>query len=570
MYSLSNVIITSVGKFVWRDIMQKDFRKSEKTMDLVHSGSQIKALDHGELKDTSKDTIELYLSELNAKAYEWAQAYPIKRKIKLLESVLANIEKYKEEWIKLDLIARRIPEGHPDAVHSIVGTAGGSMLSVRLTLEILKKIEAHGAMKPFVGAHQDGDRVVIESFPRNQEDAREFPGFKGQIHLMRGTKVEDLPALQAAFYKNKNFKGAVCLILAAGNFAKLAVEDILQKMFVENRVIILKDNPVLEYMGPLMEKVLEPLIKEGVLRIVVGGVTVGKLLVEHPMVDEIHMTGSDKTFETIVYGPGSQGQENKKINKPVTNKHITAELGNVAPVIVVPGEWLERDYDSFAKELVGLLVRYNGYACTTPRTLILSKNWKGSAKIVERIIHHMEKATPPVNYYPGTNRTFEEAKALYPQATQIGTLEDTKQPVMFIKGLDAKDDEVAFRREFWGTILSQVYLEGDSPEEFLRNAVEFANKKLWGTLAATLYIDPNTEKKLEAKQLLKKAIDDLKYGTVTINIGSGWSIAIGVHPWGGYPGSSYQNIQSGNTFVHNVFMLDKIEKCVLHAPFRKV
>jgi hypothetical protein len=42
-----------------------------------------------------------------------------------------------------------------------------------------------------------------------------------------------------------------------------------------------------------------------------------------------------------------------------------------------------------------------------------------------------------------------------------------------------------------------------------------------------------------------------------------------VLPWGGYPGNTPFDIQSGTGWTANALMLDKIEKSVLWGPFYK-
>ena len=66
-------------------------------------------------------------------------------------------------------------------------------------------------------------------------------------------------------------------------------------------------NPVNDYPGPIFEKVCAELISRGVLRIVYGGAEVGTHLVRHDDVADVHVTGSDKTFEAIVFGGGPEG-----------------------------------------------------------------------------------------------------------------------------------------------------------------------------------------------------------------------------------------------------------------------
>jgi hypothetical protein len=531
-------------------------------------GAQTKTVQAGRLPDTPLETINSYLKELKDHQLEWAQSYPIAKRIELLEKTLTNIDKYKEEWGKADLLARQIPEGHFSEPDSFIAGPAVAARIIRVFNDTLRKIEKNGGYKPFAKARQDGNRVIVDCFPLHAKEKLLLPGFRGEIHLAEGTKTEDIPSLQAKFYKDKTYEGGVSLVLAAGNISSLTISDLFHKLMVEKKVVIVKAHPVLEYMGPLLEKVMEPFITAGFVRVVNGGAREGQHLVTHPLIDDIHLTGSDKTFEAIVYGRGPEGDENKKNDHRINPKPVTGELGNITPVIVVPGEWKDRDFDYQADNIFSMLAFYNGYTCTTPRVLILPKSWDGSKILMEKIEDCMRKAKPAVNYYPGTEQTIGDARACYPELDQFGTLSSDTQPWMLAKDLDASKDENAFDREFWSAFLSQTYLSGDSPEEYLLNAVKFANEKLWGTLSAAIIIDPKTEKTLKANGTLNKAIHQLHYGTVALNVYPGLSQAFGSSPWGGYPGATYTDIQSGNGFVMNGLMLDKIEKSVVSAPFR--
>jgi hypothetical protein len=530
-------------------------------------GSKIQAVLHGKLPDTPLETIDQYLKELKSHQEEWAQDYTISNRIKLLEETLKNIDKYKEEWVKGDLLARHIPKGHPEELESNLwpGQAG---LYTRQVIEILQEIEKTGGSKPFAKARQDGGRVIVESFPRTIKDKLAFAGWRGEIHLESGTKLENLVSYQAKYYKDKTYQGGVSLLLMAGNVASLAISDLYQKLINEKRVVIIKVHPVLEYMGSILTKILEPFIKSGFVRIVMGGALEGSHLTSHPLVDDIHMTGSDKTFEAIVYGGGAVGAKNKAKDHRLNGKPVSAELGNITPVIVVPGDWEEKDYDYQADNIFFMLSAVNGYACIAARVLILPKFWPGSEKLLKKLQTRMEEAPQPVNYYPGTDPTVADAIACYPHMTKFGDLDKEHQPWMFVKDLDAHKDEVAFNREFWTSFLGQTYMDGTDTKDYLMNAVRFANEKLWGTLAATIIIDPKIEKELTNTGVLQKAIDQLHYGTVVINTYPGLAFSLGTCPWGGYPGATYDNIQSGNGFVLNPFMLDKVEKSVIYTPFQ--
>lgn len=531
-------------------------------------GSKTQVLQSGKLPDTPIEKIDQYLKGLKEKQLIWSQSYPLEKKIQLLEQVLVNLEKYKEEWAIEDMKARHIPKGHFSEGESHLGGPGAAASGTHVYIEILKKIATDGPNKPFSTIHQKGDRVVVDTYPLNLLDKIKMPGVKAEVHLQLGTKIEDYDKLQALSYKDKYHPGGISLILGAGNVSGLTVTDIYHKLFVEKKVTIVKAHPVLEYMGPLLEKVFEPFIKEGFLKIVQGGAKEGHHLVTHPLVDDIHMTGSDKTFETIVYGGGEEGRKNKAADHRINNKPVTAELGNVTPVIVVPGDWNEADFDYQAKNIFSMMAIFNGYTCTTMRVLILPKGWDGSAKLVKKLEDIMADMTPAVNYYPGTGQTFSDAMSCYPGASVFGKLDEDRQPWMLVKNLDAKDDETAYNREFWASFTTQTYLEGKTKEEYLENAVKFANEKLWGTLSVAIVIDTKTQKELTDSGVLDKVIDDLHYGTVAFNVYPGFSMQAEGNPWGGYPGATYNNIQSGNSFVHNPYMLEKVEKSVFFMPFR--
>ena len=121
--------------------------------------------------------------------------------------------------------------------------------------------------------------------------------------------------------------------------ASLGPRDVLSKLFVEGKVVVMKANPVNDYLVPHWRRALAALIDAGVLRIVDGGAAVGQYLTGHARIDEVHITGSDKTYDAVVFGTGPEGARRKEADEPALDKPVTAELGNVSPVIVVPGKW---------------------------------------------------------------------------------------------------------------------------------------------------------------------------------------------------------------------------------------
>ena len=54
-------------------------------------------------------------------------------------------------------------------------------------------------------------------------------------------------------------------------------------------------------------------------------------------------------------------------------KRITAELGNISPVIIVPGAWTEKELNFQAANIAGMIDHNASFNCTTPRLLVTSK-----------------------------------------------------------------------------------------------------------------------------------------------------------------------------------------------------
>ncbi|HEX6435200.1 MAG TPA: hypothetical protein VFZ87_13205, partial [Gemmatimonadales bacterium] len=187
-------------------------------------------------------------------------------------------------------------------------------------------------------------RLAVQVFPAGTIDGTLFKGVRIDVHLQSGVTEDEMNASRARFYRRPDHEGRVVLVLGAGNISGIPTEDLLTKMFNEGKVCILKMNPVNAYLGPFLEEAFADAIRQGFLAVVYGGPGEGAYLANHRDVDEVHLTGSDKTFDQIVWGPPGPDRELRKAQgRPVLEKTVTAELGNVSPVIVVPGPYSEKE-----------------------------------------------------------------------------------------------------------------------------------------------------------------------------------------------------------------------------------
>jgi aldehyde dehydrogenase (NAD(P)+) len=115
-------------------------------------------------------------------------------------------------------------------------------------------------------------------------------------------------------------------------------------------------------------------------------------------------------------------------------------------------------------------------------------------------------------------------------------------------------------------VLSETAIASADPIAFLDEAVKFCNDKVWGTLSATIIVHPSTMKDPKFAEALDRAVQKLRYGTVCINHWPALGFVFGTTPWGGHPSATLEDIQSGKGWVHNTYMLEDIEKCVIRGP----
>ena len=125
--------------------------------------------------------------------------------------------------------------------------------------------------------------------------------------------------------------------------------------------------------------------------------------------------------------------------------------------------------------------------------------------------------------------------------------------------------DLGFTTEAFCALTAETALEEGEPATFLKQAVDFANQHLWGTLNACLIVHPQTRAQLGDD--LEHALERLRYGTIAINHWPAIGFALGVTTWGAYPGHTRQHISSGIGVVHNTLLFEHPEKSIIDGPF---
>ncbi|MGI9430026.1 MAG: aldehyde dehydrogenase family protein, partial [Bythopirellula sp.] len=355
-----------------------------------------------------------------------------------------------------------------------------------------------------------------------------------------------------------NDQPEVTLVLGAGNVSSIPITDTLTKIMQDNQAVLLKMNPVNEYVGPIFERAFAPLIDADLLRIVYGGADVGANLISDSDIDRVHITGSDRTHDAIVWGSTPQEQADRKAaDTPLLQKPITSELGNVSPWIVVPGRYSERQLRFQAEHLVASVTTNASFVCIATKMLITCESWPQREQFVNLVDEILAKTPRRFAYYPGAADRF---------ARFAGCAADDPEhlPWTLRRDVAPEVEPQLFEEESFACVFGETALAASSPTEFLNLAVDFANEQMWGTLSAALSVPREFQK--QCANDLDRAIDRLRYGIVGINLWPGVAFALMSTPWGAFPGASLQDIQSGRGNVHNTYLLEQTEKTVISSP----
>jgi acyl-CoA reductase-like NAD-dependent aldehyde dehydrogenase len=359
----------------------------------------------------------------------------------------------------------------------------------------------------------------------------------------------------------------VALVLGAGNISSIAPLDVAYKLFVEDQVAVLKMNPVNEFLGPFLERAFRSLIDDGYLGVAYGGQAVGEFLCHDDRVDTIHLTGSDRTHDAIVWGVDpAESSRRKAAGEPLLHKPVTSELGSVTPILVVPGRWSASDLAFQTRHVASMVAHNASFNCNAGKVVALARGWKQRDEFLDRLDSALASTPPRRAYYPGAHDRYENFLRHYPRARAVGEAGDEVVPWTIIPDVPAVDDEYALNNEAFCGVLAEVSLDADDAPTFLSRAVEFANEKVWGTLSCVVLVDPVTER--AHADTLEAAVADLRYGGIGINIWTGVNFGLGVTTWGAFPGHPPENIESGSGVVHNALLFDHPQKSVLRAGFR--
>ena len=538
--------------------------------------SSMRAAATGDRLETPTDTgfpeLDQALTVLKERATSFARA-PLADKVAWLREIGGRFRELGPRMVAAACAAKGVSLGSPLEGEEWLSTLVPIIRNLKQLADSLDQVRRAGAPRidsGRVSITADG-RVAVEMTPHEWYDGLLYAPFRAKTWLAAHADGTELARVQADFYKRRDPEGRIALVLGAGNVASIPVLDVIYKSFVEGAVCLLKMSPVNAYLGSLLELAFSPLISRGFLRIVYGGPEVGAHLVAHPAIDELHITGSLETHDRIVWGaPGAERAERKKRGTPLFDKPVSSELGNISPVLLVPGKYSDGELTAIARGLTGMVVQNASFNCNAAKMLITPRGFAQREELLTRLKAELAKVAPRYAYYPGAAARYASLTQDAEHVTRIGDAGPGQLPWTLVTDLDPMSSAAQFSVEPFCSILSEVSVGSADPVEFLASATEFANERLWGTLNAMLYVAPNVEQDPALSKSLERALGELRYGTIGVNQWPSAAYALATAPWGGHPSVTLADVQSGLGWVHNclLFDADAIEKTVQRGPLR--
>lgn len=500
------------------------------------------------------EAIDIALADLHRGEKIWAQTSLDQRR-GLLEKMHQLLGRHSQAWVDAASGLKGLPSNSPLVGEEWISGPWAMLTGLDTLANSLAALANGGSpVDGYQMGAAPGGRVTVKVLPHNLYDRLLLNGFSAEVWMKPGVAAETVRSQAGMAERHPADTKGVGAILGAGNITSIAPLDVLYEMYANNRVVALKLNPIMDAMLPVYRDVFAPLIDLGVLHIVSGAADVGGYLVQHNLIDHVHMTGSAVTHDAIVWGQGDAATRRKADNDPLLKTPITSELGGVSPIIVLPGTWSKSDLRYQAEHVATMRLHNGGYNCIAGQVVVLSADWPQKDAFVAEIRSALERTPTREAYYPGSDSRVAGACDAYPDAENIAGR-------VLVAG--AADRTYLLQNESFAPVLGVIELPG---ADFFAAAVRTANDDFVGTLGVNVIAHPRTIKHLG--QRFEDALAELRYGCIAVNTWTGLGFLTAAGSWGAFPGHTLDDVQSGIGLVHNALLLPDPERTVVRGPFR--
>ncbi len=498
---------------------------------------------------TSQTHVDDALARVADQAEIWAATTAHERAALLRELIAATLN-HAGQWVAASVDQ---PEIATTADEAWINEIAPLVRTMAVLATSYDSIAAHGApTPPNVAVGTDG-QVHVDLLPISPRDKALFPGINATARLAPDVGIETLYADLDQRLSTPAHGAA--LVLGAGNIASIAPLDIIHQLFVNNHPVVCKPHPRLAYLGEVFETIFSPLIERDLVRIVAADTPTTQRALQHPRLSTVHLTGSERTYAEV------RAALDNRDGAPVA---LTAERGNVTPIIVVPGPWTRRDLARQGRRIAAMITNNGAYNCVAPRLVIQHRAWASRRTLTRSIVRGLADVPTRPAYDDSTWETWRATVETRPQVDRIEPAVAGHMPYAFVHGLDPNDaDEPLFTEEIFSGIVGGVDLDAPrSIPAFVDRAVAWCNSHVFGSLAAIVLVHPRTLADAGVAVAVERATRTLNYGIVAVNTYPGVAFGLGSAPWG-----AHAHDTADASWVHNGLLLDSIDNVVVRGRF---
>lgn len=393
-------------------------------------------------------------------------------------------------------------------------------------------------------------RPALRLLPANSLESLLLPDFSGYV-LLRNARADEGVALEHSTthptHDLTRSSPALALCLLPFNLASIGALDIIHMLCYRKLRVAAKVSEKVEFVGPHLERIFEPLLEARALQLVYGGPDAGAWLAARPEFAHVHLTGSAQTAAAVEQAAG--------------RGRVSSELGGVTAAIILPDSLSNASrLRQVARQLAFGALANNGQHCVSFQIAIVPGSRE--ADLARALWEEMMLAARREPSHDGTRLLVDGAAARRVEALVASLVAEGARlrpetakaverhfPVCLVQGINEKMR--LFREEAFAPVLGLMSVPD---ENFAGQALALANSgDIDGDLGISLFTSNPRSPEVE------RIAASLRHGVVTINTYPGVAFATSV-PWGAGPSGL-----SGRGWVHNYDVLPEeiIDKVVL-------
>ncbi len=193
--------------------------------------------------------------------------------IVLLNKTIENIQGIAYYWATLSAEKKGILQKHKEG-EEWLGGPFVSILTLQYYIDYLEKNDQLDINK------FDDSKNSYKVFPNKFIEKLTFPLLNAEIRFSKSMNFEQINEYRGFKQRIGTDSGSVTLILGAGNVSSIPFLDTIFHLVANRSSIILKLNPVNDYLNPVFQKVFHEFIERGFISVVNGDIPTSKYLTE--------------------------------------------------------------------------------------------------------------------------------------------------------------------------------------------------------------------------------------------------------------------------------------------------